>query len=50
MDTSLYVLFGMVAGGPIWLLLLILWARPRRSAWRVIDGECKRLDRPEKST
>lgn len=40
---SLYVLFGMLAGGPIWLLLLSAASHERRQQWRVVDTVCKRL-------
>lgn len=42
---SLYVLFGLLAGGPIWLLLLSTTGEPlkRRQQWRVVDSVCKRL-------
>lgn len=42
---SLYVLFGMLAGGPIWLLLLSATRTPlkRQQQWRVVDSVCKRL-------
>lgn len=42
---SLYVLFGMLAGGPLWLLVLSATRTPlkRRQQWRVVDSICKRL-------
>lgn len=42
---SLYVLFGMLAGGPIWLLLLSARGheQQRRQQWRVVGSVCKRL-------
>lgn len=42
LEIALYVIFGMVAGGPIWLLLLTT-PSPRHQQWRVVDNVCKRL-------
>jgi hypothetical protein len=41
-STFLYVLFGMIAGGPVWLFLLSA-ARRREQRWRVVDSTCQRL-------
>ena len=43
LEIVLYVIFGMAAGGPIWLLFLSETRRPRRQQWRVVDSVCKRL-------
>lgn len=43
-EIALYVFFGMVAGGPIWLLLLTARRNERRLTWRVVDRACKRLE------
>lgn len=42
---SLYVLFGMLAGGPIWLVLLSATrtSLKHRQQWKVVDSVCKRL-------
>ncbi len=45
-EIALYVLFGIFAGGPIWLLLLHAWGEReymRRQRWRVVDSVCRRL-------
>lgn len=41
-EIVLYVIFGMIAGGPLWLLFLSATA-PKRQQWRVVDSVCKRL-------
>lgn len=41
LEAFLFVVFGMIAGGPIWLLFLA--SRPTKRWW-VIDSTCQKIE------